>query len=81
MPSYQYDFLAQRYGTRDLNVLAQKLYQEETKHYPIHAIFAYSDGYEETTGIKTCCDQAEIEELYSSPYCRNIRRIHEGGTK
>jgi len=75
MPSYEYDFLAERYGTRDLKELAQKLYAEESRQYPIAAIFAYSDSYEETTGIKTCCDQAEIDELYASPYCRNIRML------
>jgi hypothetical protein len=75
MPSYQYDFLAERYGTRDLKALAQRLYEEESGHYPIVAIFAYGEGYEETTGIKTCSDQAEIDELYSSPYCGNIRLL------
>ena len=75
MPSYQYDFLAERYGTRDLKELAQKLYAEESRHYPILAIFAYSEGYEETSGIKTCSDEAEIAELNSSPYCRNVRLL------
>lgn len=75
MPEYQYNFVAERYGTQDLKELAQKLYEEESRSYPIIAIFAYTNSYEGTTEIKTCSDRAEIDELYSSPYCSSIRHL------
>lgn len=75
MPGYHYEFLVEQYGTKNLGELAQLLYKDAGKEYHIVAIYAYKHSISGNIEIQTCGNEEEIKELYSSPYCKEIKQL------